>query len=70
MEIARARAVEGPPTVAWLATERVSISILLQRLIPKTTSAWIATKITKNRKKVGPSPTSVERIGAGLALGV
>jgi hypothetical protein len=47
--------------VAWLATASVSISILLQRPIPKTTSAWIATKITRNKKKVGPSPTSVER---------
>jgi hypothetical protein len=51
LEIARANAVEGPPTVAWLATHSVSISIFLQRPISKTTKAWIATRMTRNRKK-------------------
>jgi hypothetical protein len=61
LEIARANAVEGPPTVAWLATHSVSISIFLQRPVPNTTRAWMATRMTRKRKKTGPWPTSVER---------
>ena len=54
MEIVRANAVEGPPTVAWLATHSVSISIFLQHPMPNTTRAWMATRMTRNRKKTRP----------------
>ena len=34
LEIASANAVEGPPTLTWLATHSVSVSIFLQGVEP------------------------------------